>query len=143
MGYLLLDQISLLWLKYGDARIVLTIAIQDGLHASLPHISPSQFMFDVLWLYGACKQSILSRGRAIVMDCELQQDGILTWKRIKDTFRFDGNVNVYLATQQAVLSNKFHSNYSGGMLQFLEDYESAFLNIEYVLRHKRVSGQSN
>ena len=47
MGYLLLDQISLLWLKYGDARIVLTIAIQDGLHASLPHISPSQFMLDV------------------------------------------------------------------------------------------------
>ena len=26
------------------------------------------------------------------------------------------------------------------MIKFLEDYESAFLNIEYVLRHKRLSG---
>ena len=110
MGYLLLDQIALLWLKYGDTRAVLTVGIEKGLHASLSHISPSQFMIGVLWLYGACKQSILLRGRSIVLDHEMQQDGILTWKRIKDTFRFDGNVNVYLAKQQANLSVKFHSN---------------------------------
>ena len=130
-------------MKYGDARVVLTAGIQCGLHSCLRFISPSQFHSDILWLYGACKQSILHRGRSIVLEHEFQQDGLLTWKRIKDTFHFDGNVNVYLSTQQARLSAKFHSHYTGGMLQFLEDYESAFLNIEYVLCHKCMTGDTS
>ena len=43
---------------------------------------------------------------------------------------------MYLAQQQQVVSQRYHSQYLGGMIQFLEDYESAFMNIDYVMRRK-------
>ena len=133
MGYLLLEPIAHLWLKYGDAEAVLQIGMSKKIHPSLHHISPTQFVLDVVWLYGALQASIVERGRSIIREHEDSQDGILTWKRFVDTYRYDGDVDVYLSEQQRSLCVQFHSHYPGGMLKFLEDYETAFLNIEYVL----------
>ena len=45
-----------------------------------------------------------------------------------------------MAQQQSILAICFHADYSGGQLQFLEDYENAFMNIDYVLKHQWLSG---
>ena len=139
MGYLLLDKVAQLWLKYGSETVVLKCALKKKIHPSLHHISPSQFICDVVWLYGALQQSITGRGKAIIRDQEDTQDGILTWKRFIDTYRFHGDVDVYLAEQQSILTRKYHAHYHGGMIQFLEDFESAFMNIDYVLKRTSLS----
>jgi hypothetical protein len=140
MGYLLLDSIALLWLKHGEATIVLKTGIQRGLHPSLHHVSASQFITDIVWLFGAMQQLITLRGRNIVREHESHQDGILAWKRFVDTHRYDGDVDVHLSQQQQVVTQRFHSTYPGGMISFLEDYETAFMNIEYVMRRKPITG---
>ncbi len=80
MGYLLLDKVAMFWLKYGNETVVLKIALQKKVHPSLHHISPSQFITDVVWLFGAMQQSITGRGKSIIREQEETQDGILTWK---------------------------------------------------------------
>ena len=140
MGYLLLDEIHIHWLQYGDLKDVLEYGITNNIHQSLHHISPTQLADDITWLFGAMKQSIVGRGRNIILDHEATQDGILAWKRFVDTFRYDGDVDVYLAQQQAVLNTRYHPKYPGGPIKFLEAYETAFMNIDYVLRRKRLNG---
>ena len=66
MGYLLLDSIPLLWLKHGKPTIVLKSGIQCRLHPSLHHVSASQFILDIVWLFGAMQQSVITRGRNVV-----------------------------------------------------------------------------
>ena len=116
MGYLLLDTTALLWLKYGNPYQVLKIAVAKRIHPSITMISPTQFTSDIVWLYGAMQQSITGRGKNIVRKHEHTQDGILAWKCFVDTYRYDGDVDIYLAEQQEILTRKFHAHYSGGML---------------------------
>jgi len=104
MGYILTEKIAVLWLCHGDPTIVLQTGIQRKIHPSLIHISPSQFLIDIVWLYGAMQQSITGRGNAIIRDHEDTQDGILAWKRFLQTYRYDGDVDVYLSQQYQVLS---------------------------------------
>ena len=52
-----------------------------------------------------------------------------------------GDVEIYISEQQAILNLPFHKDYQGGMLQFVEDYEVAFSNIEYVKRKQQLSGR--
>ncbi len=110
------------------------------LHPSLHYISPSQFLCDIVWLFGAMRQSITTRGKNIVQRYELDQDGIITWKCFIQTHRYGGDVDIYIAEQQVVLTVKYSTSYPGGMLQFLEDYEAAFMNIEYVKKKQQLSG---
>ena len=97
MGYLLLDPLAILWLKHGEASMVLKIGIQCCLHPSLHHVSTSQFIPHIAWLFGAMQQYITHRGRNIVREHETQQNGILAWKRFVDTHRHDGDVDVHLS----------------------------------------------
>jgi len=136
MSYILKEQIAILWMKYGDAKYVIRVGMQERVHPSLAHISPSQFVSDTVWLFGAMQQAITGQGKTIIQAYQASEDGILCWKKFLDTYRYDGDVAVYLSTQHQILSVRYSSNYPGGMLQFLEDYESAFMNIEHVLNNK-------
>ena len=143
MSYLLLDSIAVLWLAHGVPKVVLQMGIQNNLHSSLAYISPSQFVSDVNWLFGAIQQSIIGRGRSIVMQHAATQDGILAWKQLLAMFQYDGDVDCYLATQQETLMAHFHSGYPGDEIQFLEDFESAFLNVEFVMHTNNISDSSS
>ena len=123
--------------KYGDPQALLRIGTTQKVHQSLKYISNAQFLSDIVWLYGALQQAITGRGRNIIKKFENTQDGILAWKYLVDTYRYDGEVEIYIAQQQEVLSRKFTAEYPGGMLQFLEDYEAAFMNIEYVMKRQQ------
>ena len=63
---------------------------------------------------------------------EETRDGLVVWKMFLDTYRYDGNVDVYISVQQEVLKTKFHAHYPGGALAFAEAYETAFINIDKV-----------
>ena len=134
MGYILNDKIAILWLKHGDAEIVLRLGMQRNLHTSLTYISPTQFEIDVQWLYGALKQCLTIRGFGIIKALSESQDGILAWKRFLVKYRYNGDVHIYVREQQQIITTPFSSQYPGGMLQYLEDVEDAFLNIDYVLK---------
>ena len=134
LGYILLDSMARLWIKHGDPGTVLLMGMQQRLHPCLSNITTNQFISDIVWLYGALQQSLTGRGRNIVMEYETSQDGILTYRKFIATYRYDGNVSVYIASQQAILKVEFTQDYPGGMLKFVEDYETAFMNIDYVLR---------
>ena len=81
MGYLLHDATALLWMKHGNAEIVLRFGMAQHIHTSMHYITPSQFLNDIVWLYGAIQQAITGMGRNIVRKFELTQDGLLAWKR--------------------------------------------------------------
>ena len=143
MSYILMDEIARLWMKHGNAETVLLLGMQRKLHPALHCVSPSQFINDVVWLFGALQQAITSRGRKIIMEYKDTQDGICTWRKFVATYRHNGNVAVHLAEQQAIVATRFTLNYPGGMLSFLEDYENAFMNIDYVTRHTSMMGDGN
>ena len=50
------------------------------------------------------------------------QDGLLAWKQLLDTFRYDGDVDCYLAAQHAVLNKRYHSGFPGGEIPVLEEF---------------------
>ena len=53
MGYLPHESTVALWIKHGDPEIVLRIGMAKKVHTSMNYISSSQFLSDVVWLYGA------------------------------------------------------------------------------------------
>ena len=62
MSYILQDEIALLWLKHGDPAVVIKKGMIKKINPCLYHISTSQFLIDVVWLYGALQQSVVERG---------------------------------------------------------------------------------
>ena len=103
MGYILLEEIALLWLKHGDATVVLSMAMQRGVHPCLRHVSAKQFIEDVVWLFGAMKQAITNRGKTIIQQHEKSQDGMSAWRSFHTKCCCDGNAEVHLSQQQQVL----------------------------------------
>ena len=137
MGYLLNEKVAILWIKHGSPEVVIRIGMAQRVHTSCHFITPAQFATDVMWLHGALLQSIQGHhGKSLIRKYEHTQDGILAWKCLIDTYCYDGDVDIYLLKQQEVLSCKFNIKYPSGMLKFLEDYESAFMNIEYVIQRQ-------
>src|SRR5210317_1017931 len=106
-------------------------------------ISVNQFIFDIVWLYSALQQSLPGKGSTIVKSYERSQDGILVWKKFLASYRHGGNVAVYLNQQQSLLQKEYHLQYPGGMLQFVEDFETAFTNIDAVCKGNPEMAQRN
>src|SRR5210317_1344650 len=132
LGYILKDELHRLWVKHGDPKRVLLIGNRTKINPFLSFISVNQFLFDIVWLYGALQQSLPGKGSTIVKSYEHSQDGILVRKKFLATYRHGGNVAVYLNQQQSLLQKEYHLQYPGGMLQFVEDFETAFTNINAV-----------
>src|SRR5210317_274479 len=143
LGYILKDELHRLWVKHGDLKRVLLIGIRTRIHPFLSFISVNQFLFDIVWLYGALQQSLPGKGSTIVKSYERSQDGILVWKKFLATYRHGGNVAVYLNQQQFLLQKEYHLQYPGGMLQFVEDFETAFTNIDAVCEGNPEMAQKN
>src|SRR5210317_1780142 len=74
-----------LWVKHSDPKRVLLIGIRTKIDPFLSFISVNQFLFDIVWLYGALQQSLLGKGSTIVKSYECAQDGILVWKKFLAT----------------------------------------------------------
>src|SRR5210317_132548 len=143
LGYILKDDLHRLWVKHGDTKRVLLIGIRTKIHPFLSFISVNQFLFDIVWLYAALQQSLPGKGSTIVKSYERSQDGILVWKKFLATYRHGGNVAVYLNQQQSLLQKEYHLQYPGGMLQFVEDFETAFTNIDAVCEGNPEMAQKN
>ena len=94
LGYILKDELHRLWVKHGDPKRVLLIGIRTKIHPFLSFILVNQFLFDIMWLYGALQQSLPGKGGTIVKSYECSQDGILVWKKVLATYRHEGNVVV-------------------------------------------------
>ena len=132
MSYLFLPQITRLWLKYGEIDMVIKIGQHKRLHSSLHHIAAKQMANDISWLNGTLKQSLKKKGKQIVKHFRDSHDGLSVWKQFLDTYRYGGDVDVYIARQQDILRVRYTPDYPGKELGFLEDYETAFINIDAV-----------
>ena len=54
------------------------------------------------------------------------------WKELFDTHEYAGDPDVYLLQQMDALNVEYTPTYPGGSLQFLEDKESVFTNLEKI-----------
>ena len=70
----------------------------------------------------------------IVKEYEPSQDDICVWHKFLATYRFGGKLSLYIDKQQEILTKHYHLHYPGGANGFVDDYEEAFMNIDYVLR---------
>ena len=115
MGYILFDAIGAIWSQFKDAETVLRMATAQRVHISLFHITPHQLLNDMSWLFGAMQQSITGRGNHIIRKYESSQDGIMCWKCFVKKYRYNGNVDVYLAklnisfiSSRTILKSRVH-----------------------------------
>ena len=74
----------------------------------------------------------MQNGAAIVDKHVTTKDGLAAWKELFDTHEYAGDPDVYLLQQMDALNVEYTPTYPGGSLQFLEDKESAFTNLEKI-----------
>ena len=130
MSYLLIPKVAALWIRHGNATTVLRKATKLGLHHSLEYVTKAQFYIDIAWLYGALKQSLPVKGKQIVTKYKDSRDGLIVWSLFLDKYRYGGNKEVYLAEEQQKIRVRYTPDFPGGELGFLEQYETAFINID-------------
>ena len=83
--------------------MVIYIGQQKRLHNSLHHIAAKQMANDISWLYKTLKQSLKKKGKQIVKHFCDSHDRLSVWKQFLNTYRYGGDVDVYIAKQQNIL----------------------------------------
>jgi hypothetical protein len=58
-----------------------------------------------------------------------KQNGIHSWCQLVQQYEADGNRNVRIKRLENVINTVFHSNYRGGLVQWIQDYEDAFTEL--------------
>ena len=66
------------------------------------------------------------------MRLHTHRDGIKMWWELLNTHWFNGDIDVHLDQQQAVLSERYCIGHPGGPIAFLENCDTAFTNLECV-----------
>jgi hypothetical protein len=64
-----------------------------------------------------------------------KQDGIRSWYHLVQQYETDGNRNVRIKRLESVINKVFHSNYRGGPVKWIQEYEDAFTELA-LLGHK-------
>jgi hypothetical protein len=64
-------------------------------------------------LLSAC-QSVVGRN----------QDGIHSWCQLVKQYETNGNRNVWIKILESVINTVFHRNYRGGLVKWIQDYET-------------------
>ena len=107
---------------------------KKNIHPAHHCICPLQITLDVEWLHGALTGalSFQSKTSSLIMRLHTHRDGIKLWWELLNTHRFNGDIDVHLDQQQAVLSEHCHVGYPGGPIAFLENHDTAFTNLECV-----------
>ena len=119
LAYILHPEVHRLWLKHGDPYQVLFKGLQQNIHVHLTYIMVYQFKSDIMWLFGALQGSLLHKGKMIVKEYDPSQDGICVWHKFLATYRFGGNLSLYIGKQQEILTKHYHLHYPGGASGFL------------------------
>jgi hypothetical protein len=58
-----------------------------------------------------------------------KQDGICSWCQLVQQYEKDGNRNFRIKRLESVMNTVFHSNYRGGLVKWIQDYEDAFTEL--------------
>jgi hypothetical protein len=92
--------------------------------------SISQIKKDARTLYGellsACQSGV---GRRILIENRDKQDVIRSWCQVLQQYETYGNRNVSIKRLESVINTVFHSNYRGGSVTWIQNYEDAFTEL--------------
>jgi hypothetical protein len=58
-----------------------------------------------------------------------KQDGTRSWCQFVQQYETDGNRNVRIKRLESVINTVFNSNYRGGLVKWIQDYEDAFTEL--------------
>jgi hypothetical protein len=58
-----------------------------------------------------------------------KQDGIRSWCQLVQQYETDGNRNFRIKRLESVINSVLHRNYSGGLVEWIQDYEGAFTEL--------------
>ena len=61
------------------------------------------------------------------------QDGLTMWLEMVKTYDKGGSANLRIQMLESVISIPFHRSYVGGLTQFVDDYETAFVELSLIL----------
>jgi hypothetical protein len=90
----------------------------------------SQINKDACILYGAllsvCQSGV---GRRILMENRDKQDGIRSWCQLVQKYETDGNRYVRIRRLESVINTVFHRNYTGRLVEWIQDYENSFTEL--------------
>jgi hypothetical protein len=92
--------------------------------------SSCQIKKDSRALYGALLSACqIGEGRRILMENRDKQDGIWSWCQLLQKYETDGNRNVMIKRLESVINTVLHRNYRGGLVEWIQDYEDAFIEL--------------
>jgi hypothetical protein len=57
------------------------------------------------------------------------KDGIHSWSQVVQKYETDDNRNVRIKRLESVINTVFNSNYRGGLVKWIQDYEDAFTEL--------------
>jgi len=93
--------------------------------------SEQQAKRDICALYGAlrsaCKNGI---GKSMLVPFKKEQDGIKAWRSLVKKYEGEGNTEVRIEKLEHIISVPYTRSYKGGLLQFIQDYENAFAELD-------------
>jgi hypothetical protein len=96
-------------------------------------LTEEQLQSDNRVMFGALK-SIFRQGQAKrhIRANEKNQDGMRAWVDIVREFDIGGNRDVLIEKYETQVSTTYHCDYTGGITGFVQDYEDAFVQLEFL-----------
>ena len=71
-------------------------------------------------------------GKTISLAHCTKQDGIHAWIALKHKYDADGNTDLRIKRFENIVGTRFDRRYKGGLLQWVQDYENAFVKLIYL-----------
>ena len=100
---------------------------------SLNYMTLGQFVYDITWLFSALKQAMGNgRGAKVIMEYETAQDDIAVYHAMFNKFNYGGDLQTYMTELETILNTDLDSEYPGGPLEFLNDWEKAAVQLKRV-----------
>ena len=93
-----------------------------------------QLTKDLQSLYGALQSSIKKgKGLKELLMYEDSQDGLKVWLELVKTNDKDGSRDLRISKLESIISLPYNRYYKGGLARFVNNYESAFVELGVVV----------
>ena len=117
--------------EFLDLHNVLGEAVLEAYPNLVPGLSVDQLRADSTVLHGALKSACKKgAGQKFLVKFRHSQDGFKAWHGVLQRYDNDGLLQVKLAKFNQTIQTMYHRNYRGGVAQFIDDYDTAFTEID-------------
>lgn len=123
-GYLFQRRFIRKYREKGTAAAIAALGPSDK-------VSEEQFRVDRSYLFGILK-SVCRHGNALrfIEKHSKRSDGVRCWRDLCEEFGMGGDRMVLISKHENTVSRQFNDDYPGGLVQYLEDIQHAYAEME-------------